>query len=179
MLTKEIVRELLDYDPVSGKLTWKERDAKWFKDNSRWTAEDCCKAWNSRYANKEAFTSINTHGYLQGTILGKVKRAHQIIFLWMTGEFCSLIDHEDQNKLNNAWYNLKKSNKSKNGKNQKLNINNKSGQTGVTWSNIRGKWEVRILGKFIGYYLEFDEAVKIRKDKEKLHGFNINHGRSI
>lgn len=47
-LTAEIARELLDYDPLSGALTWKKRDRKWFSRSNQW------KNWNGRYAGRQA-----------------------------------------------------------------------------------------------------------------------------
>ena len=48
-LTAEIARELLTYNPDTGKLYWKERPAKYFKNPKRYM-----KPWNARYAGKEA-----------------------------------------------------------------------------------------------------------------------------
>jgi len=81
-LTQEIVKELLDYDPKTGKLVWKNRDVKWFKDTKNRTKEWVCKWWNNRFANKEAFTSKDSNGYLCGGILSVRVEAHRIIWLW-------------------------------------------------------------------------------------------------
>lgn len=45
--TQETLRQLLDYDPQTGALTWKPRTGKW---SSR---------WNKRYAGKIAGKSIH------------------------------------------------------------------------------------------------------------------------
>ena len=50
MITQEIIRKLLDYDPETGKLTWRARDRKWFK------SDRDCNAWNAKLSGKEAFT---------------------------------------------------------------------------------------------------------------------------
>src|SRR5690625_5199426 len=47
--TPEQLRELLRYEPETGKLYWKARPAELFKDKRSHGA------WNARYAGKEAF----------------------------------------------------------------------------------------------------------------------------
>jgi hypothetical protein len=66
-LTQEIVRELLDYDPATGSLTWRTRDRKWFKfDRDQ-------NAWNKRFAGQPALTYCDDQGYLCGKIFGKLR----------------------------------------------------------------------------------------------------------
>ena len=81
MLTQEIVKEFLDYNPETGKLIWKKRDRKWFSSNKSYNT------WNSRYADKEGFTSLDNRGYNSGRIFDKTYRSHRVIWLWMTGEW--------------------------------------------------------------------------------------------
>ena len=65
--TPELLRKLLRYVPVTGKLFWRERPVEMFSDNGNGQKANA-SGWNTRYANKEAFTSNNTKGYRIGHI---------------------------------------------------------------------------------------------------------------
>lgn len=174
MLTQEIVREFLDYDSETGKLTWRERDRRWFK-----SARDC-KIWNSRLAGKQAFTTLSRDGYFQGKIFDKSYQAHRIIFLYMTGNFPNEIDHINHIRSDNIWMNLRETTSQGNKKNTSQRKDNTTGQTGVYWSNYHQKWraEIKINKKSIhlGYFDTFESAVTDRKVAELKYGFHENHG---
>ena len=100
-LTQRIVRELLDYDPDTGVLTWRWRARKWFGSDRIW------HSWNAKHAGKRAFTAIDTYGHAHGSLLGHLYRAHRIIWLWMTGRWPTLeIDHLNHRRDDNRWCNL-------------------------------------------------------------------------
>ncbi len=173
MLTQEIVRELLDYDPETGKLTWKERDRKWFKTNRS------CSVWNIRYGKKEAFLNLE-EGYFRGKITGKSHLAHRIIWLWMTGRWPEQTDHINHIRTDNRWYNLREVSNKGNSRNQSRRKDNISGQTGIHFLKKRQKWRVYIMydKKWIslGYYDSYDDAVSARKAAELKYEFHKNHG---
>ena len=59
--------------------------------------------------------------------------------------------------------------------NHKISKRNTSGVTGVDWSKTRNLWRARIHFKrkeiLLGYYTNFDDAVKARKEaEEKYYG---------
>ena len=60
------------------------------------TARHNCVKWNGKLAGKEAFTSINGQGYIQGRILNQTYRAHRVICAMVHGE-ChgGEIDHKN------------------------------------------------------------------------------------
>lgn len=60
--SKEILDELLHADFQTGKLYWKKRDSKWFKEVRR------ANAWNAKFSGKEALNSLS-NGYKSGSIL--------------------------------------------------------------------------------------------------------------
>lgn len=173
-LTKKIVRELLDYDSLTGVLTWKWRDRKWFTSDRIWNT------WNTRFAGKEAFTSEGDLGRRAGALLGKFYYAHRIIFLWMKGRWPDPeVDHEDQDPGNNRWKNLIEVTHKKNMQNKRKRKDNTSGATGVFRTQY-GRFEVYIgvdgKGVRLGVFKSFDKAVAAREAAKKQYGFSANHG---
>ena len=126
--------------------------------------------------------SVSSEGYLQIQISGKKYAAHRLAFLYMTGCFPpDQVDHANHNKQDNRWINLDLSTNKKNGKNQKLQSRNTSGECGVFLEKHSGKWcaEICVDGKNvrIGRFIEFNDAVVARRKASQEHSFHGNHGR--
>ena len=169
LLTQDIVRELLDYNPETGALTWKWRDRRWFTSDRIW------KRWNKCHADKPALTSKTRNGYLNGHIFNKTHKAHSVIWLWMTGVWPNPeVDHENHIRDDNRWSNLQET--SNNVRNQSLRSTNTSGQVGAY--KIRNGWGMEIGSKYRGTFKTFEEAVAARKAAEKKYGYHKNHGAS-
>ena len=173
MLTQEIVHELLDYDPETGKLFWKERSRRWFSSNREYNR------WNTRYSGKEAFVYLNKKGYFHGKLLGKSYKLHQVIWIYMTGKWPeNEIDHINHIKNDNRWYNLRLVSHQENCKNCSRSKRNTSGHVGV--HRNKEKWRARIMynGKYIylGDFNSYDEAIAVRKESELKYKFHQNHG---
>lgn len=121
---------MLNYDALTGILTWKYR-------------EDVPKKWNTRYAG-----SIAGSQSFHGTIISIHKerlRAHRVIWLWMTGSVpVRLIDHKNLNPNDNRWENLREATSSQNLANTRARSTNKIGLKGVSWSAKENKWQVSI-----------------------------------
>ena len=176
----EVLRQLLRYEPETGKLFWRERGPEWFTDGFR-TAQHNCKLWNVRYANKEAF-SASSHGYRVGRILDQLMPAHRVVWAISKGEWPRHeIDHINGVKADNRLSNLRDVTTAENGRNKCLRSNNTSGHVGVSWSTAEQKWKVLCwkAGKPIpiGTFADLDEAVAARKEAEVMHGYHENHGR--
>ena len=173
MITQEIVREFLDYDSDTGKLTWKRRDRKWF------SSENSFSVWNSRFSEKEAFTAISNRGYFQGRIIDTTYLKHRVIWFWMTGNWPKeQINHINHDRLDNRWYNLREISNQGNCRNQSLRKTNKSGCIGIYFDKKYQKWKATI-GKNIhlGYFNLLEDAVNARKEAEVKYGFHFNHGK--
>lgn len=112
-LTQGRLRELLDYCPETGVFTRKVRAA-----NVPAGAVAGC---------------LRPSGYLVISIDDKLRRAHQLAWLYMTGEWPPrFLDHRDLNKSNNRWVNLRLATKSQNQANIGLTKSNASGLKGVS-----------------------------------------------
>ncbi len=173
-LTAETVRKLLRYDPKAGELYWRRRSQKWFPSKKAW------KTWNVRFSGQRALTAIS-RGYRVGFVLSKYCTAHRIIWLMMTGEWPNHIDHVNGIRNDNRWCNLRSVSQAQNNKNKRIGKNNKSGQLGVYWNKSEDRWvsQIYIDGKckYLGHYVDFDEACTVRKQAELEYHFNPNHGR--
>lgn len=171
----------MDYFPETGKLFWRVRPARHFKQGKRWTAKQIADKWNKKYAGKEAFTTTDVNGYKQGAINKIGLYAHRVIYAWMTGKWPEQIDHDNGKRSCNIWGNLIPSNNSHNNKNLKKYVTNTSGLTGIR--KIKNKWRARIgvdnKEIYLGTYSRKRDAIAARRDAEIKYGFSSRHGKSI
>ena len=145
-LTKEVVEQLLAYDPETGEFRWKV---------SRGTAS----------AGRRAGCN-NGRGYTHIRLLRKNRYAHRLAFLLMTGRLpLEQIDHKDGDRANNRWENLRVVTATENQQNRKqAQRNNASGFLGVTacTNSKKNPWAARIIVGYkklhLGVFLTPEEA---------------------
>ena len=178
--SQETLKKLFRYEPDTGKLFWREQTPDMFEDG-KYSAERKCKAWNSKYAGKEALTADDGQGYKKGIIFKVSYRAHRIIWKLVNDEEPPQIDHIGGNRSDNRLHMLRASDSLDNSRNRKVPSWNTSGVIGVRWYKRYKKWIARInvekVDIHLGYFDDFDEAVAARKAAEKKYGFHKNHGR--
>ena len=174
LLTREYLKQCMDYNPKTGNLTWKERPLWHFKRESNG------RGWNTLNAGTVA-GCIDGKGYLSVAVNGKIYRGHRLIFLHVTGKLpTGEVDHINHIRDDNRWVNLREVTTSENRINQKLSSASTCGHTGVYFSNKRGVWvaQIKRFGnvKYLGSYPHIEDAVYARKTAEKEMGFHPNHG---
>jgi len=175
----DLLRQLLRYDPDTGKLYWRERPVEMFNGKNPKRAQSI---FNTRYASSEALKNVNTVGYKNGNIFSKVYAAHRVIWALHYGEWPPKdIDHINGNRADNRIKNLRCVDRGTNCRNQKMRNANKSGVMGVMFEKERGKWSARIGHNMktihLGRFDTFEEAVAARKKAEKELGYHEHHGR--
>lgn len=111
------LKALLQYDPKTGVLTWCARPP----------VSKVNKNFNARFSGKEAGT-IESWGYRQLRVNGKLQMAHRVIWKMVKGEEPpDHLDHKDGNPSNNCWKNLRSATSVTNRWNVRPNRNNTSG----------------------------------------------------
>tara|TARA_R110000764_G_C10905114_1_gene371980 strand:- start:75 stop:641 length:567 start_codon:yes stop_codon:yes gene_type:complete len=178
----ELLRQLLRYDPKTGKLFWRERGAELFNPTKGRGANHACAQWNSRFARKEAFTSNDNKGYKCGLIFGKGYFAHRVIWAMTQNEWpAAQIDHINGVRDDNRVGNLRAVTNRENCKNRRVRSDNSSGSTGVYFYAHQGIWVATICAngknKYLGRFLNKDDAITARKEAEVKYGFHPNHGK--
>lgn len=164
--TPQYLRQVLDYDPDSGVLTWKERPKEMFDHGQR------RHSWNSRWAGKPAFKKGEL-GYMRGSVAGKKLLAHRVIWAMHYDRWPDKqIDHVNRDRSDNRIENLREVDAAGNARNHSVRADNTSGQTGVTWSSRRSKWIVRVGKTFVGYFFDLNEASDARRAAAEKLGYN-------
>jgi hypothetical protein len=80
-------------------------------------------------------------GYLRVVVDASSYYVHCIIWKMMKGrDPAVMVDHEDGNKLNNRWTNLRLATNGENICNSRLRRDNRSGVKGVIWEADRERW---------------------------------------
>lgn len=171
----EILRQLLRYEPDTGKLYWRERPRELF------SSEQSPRKWNTRYAGTEAFTT-EANGYKEGRIFRRLVKAHRAA--WAVSYGCwppEHIDHINGDRSDNRLENLRLATPAENSKNQKKPSTNTSGVVGVYWNKHNGNWRARIKSAQrnieVGSFDCIAAAILARHIAERKYGFHPNHGR--
>jgi len=176
-LSPEDLRELLEYDPLTGRFRWKKRDIRWF------TTARAMRAFNTQFAGEPALTADDGNGYRHGQILMRNYKAHRVAWAhyhgkWPTGQ----IDHIKGSEKGDGISNLRDVPHLKNAQNQKRSSANTSGVTGISFHKASGRFNATITvggkKKSLGYFDNLEDAARARKSAEAEHGFHPNHGRT-
>ena len=160
----ESLKAWLSYDPETGLITW-------------------IRSRGNVVAGCEFGTLMKTKAnvYRRGHIFGKSLLAHRVAFAihygrWPNGD----IDHINHIGTDNRICNLREVSRHINCKNRKMDHDNQSGLTGVSWHRRIGKWMARIRcdGKqiHIGYFIDKEEAAEAWRLKAAELGFHKFHG---
>tara|TARA_R110002012_G_C11566278_1_gene603895 strand:- start:583 stop:1107 length:525 start_codon:yes stop_codon:yes gene_type:complete len=149
----EKAAELLEYNPETGEFKWKV-----------YRGGTCKKGW---FAG-----CVNTQGYCQIGIYRTLLFAHRLAWYLTHGEVPNQIDHINGDRSDNSIGNLRSCSNTQNSRNRtKVQSNNTSGVSGVSWAKRDSKWLARIKvdNKYLslGRFTHLDDAKQARIEAEK------------
>jgi len=130
MITRDHLKEILDYDEETGTFSWRiDRGTMAKKGDiagSKWT--------NNKTGMKYIYIYIEQKNY----------RAHRLAWLYVYGTIPSFIDHVNGDGWDNSISNLREATKSQNACNRGKTKRNTSGYKGVFLKKNTGKWYAQI-----------------------------------
>jgi HNH endonuclease len=165
VLTQERLKQMLDYDPVTGVFKWLKRSGS-----------------GSPIKKGMVAGHIDSSGHRQVMVCGKLYMAHRLAWFYIHSKWPkNQIDHIDGDGSNNSLSNLREATPSQNAHNKAIFKSNTSGVKGVSYSLSHKKWRARVMvnnkSKHIGYFCDIYEAESsVKEARNKLHGMFANHG---
>jgi len=161
ILTAAEARQLLDYNPETGILTWRHLDRSQCASEMAWRAK-------SRVFGSVA-GSIAVNGYRSIAIGAKRYYAHRLAWLIMTGGWpTDDIDHRNGDRDDNRWSNIRAASRSQNHQNR---VGRED--TGASWHERMGRWRAVITldkkQKHVGYFDTEEEAVAAYREAKALY----------
>lgn len=144
----DYLRGLFEYDSETGILTWRGSD-------------DPQRRPRPGVSAGSPAGSVNSHGYRQVRIDGRLYKAHRIIWKITTGEDPrDEIDHQNRDRSDNRWSNLREATRSENAINRGLPTSSPS--RGVSWNRRDQKYQARVQrggrSRSLGYFTSPDQA---------------------
>ena len=183
LLPPDILRQLLRYEPETGKLFWKERGTEIFHLVGRSSGNHAPATFNARFSGKEALTAIKNSGHLHGLIFQRLALAHRVAWAIYYGvDAAENIDHINHDPADNRISNLRLASFAENAKNRSPNRGKASGLPhGVAVKhNASGpRYFAQICvdkkNRHLGYFDTAAEASNAYSKAAKSYGFHENH----
>ena len=145
----EVLRQLLRYEPETGKLFWLHRTQQEFDTLGRFSVEHKCNWWNAMYANTEAST-LSHRGYYRIRLKRRDYSSHRVIWAMVTGSWPDMmVDHINRIPSDNRWVNLRLATPTQNHWNRSKSEGKSSCYKGVLWSKSDSIWRssISVYGK--------------------------------
>jgi HNH endonuclease/AP2 domain len=144
ILTQEFLKEMLDYDPLTGIFTWKV-------------------SLQNKVKIGQVAGYIRKDGYRFITVNGTKYRAHRLAWFYVYGVWPTKdLDHRYGIRDDNRISELREATKSQNAANTSKHKDNTSGFKGVCWDKQAKKWKARIMingkNKTLGLFDIIEEA---------------------
>lgn len=150
--SQEYLKNILNYDTLTGIFTWKWR-------------QDSPYAWNRKHLNKKAGRTRPCAKNRGNTIRinGFDYASSLLAWLYVYGKWSEKeIDHIDQNRTNNRIANLREASRLQNCRNRRKHCDNSSGYKGVNYDKRYNKWYAQIhvnkKSVWLGYHATSEDA---------------------
>ena len=161
--SQDRLKELLDYDPVTGAMVWVNPPGR-----SDLIGKLC--------------GAKRKGGYLACSVDGNKHFVHRLAYKWMTGKEPQLIDHRNGKTADNSWHNLRSVTPQENNFNSALLSNNKTGVAGVFYHTKQDRYHASVAVNHksihLGSFKTVDEAAAARQGANKILGFTDRHGKA-
>jgi hypothetical protein len=179
--TPEYLRQILSYDPETGRITWKFRSEEFYAEGEQPAAR--AKAFNTRCGGQHADERLNDSGYRLVLHKKVHMRAHRVAYALFHGKLTpGQVDLLNCDRTDNRLENLRVVSQAGNSRNMKRKSTNTSGHTGVSYVPRLNLWRSRacVNGKTIdcGLHKCPTAAYFARAKEHKKYGFHENHGRA-
>lgn len=158
-ITQDYLQQLFTYE--KGNLYWKIK-----------TTQKVVIGNMVGYVSKgRRYTKINQKTY----------QISRLVFMYHHGYFPKVVDHVNNNPLDNRIENLRECSHQQNSRNSKKPKHNTSGIKNVHWNVCRNRWKVQLMinakSKCIGYFKDLELAELVAYEARlKYFGEFANHG---
>lgn len=148
-LTTKRLKEVLHYDPETGKFTWLLPVARRVKKGS-------------------PAGTLQRSGFIHIRIDGEQHNAHRLAYFYMKGYWPEHeIAHINKNKSDNRWANIRHVTRSQNMVSRRRNSNNTSGHRNICLNKTTKEWQVHISRESVLYrknFRELEDAIRWRDE---------------
>lgn len=167
----EALRALLAYDPATGALIWRRRDAETLAAHGL-DASDDLALWNEHHAGANACHGGDGRGYLVVRIDGRRYKAQRVAWALHHGSWpAGQVRFVGANRSDLSIGNLRVPCLVPTRQRGDMQVNNRSGATGVHWRRSKRRWRARISvdGQRVelGEFARFGDAVRARREAEQ------------
>lgn len=180
ILSADDLRQLLRYEPDTGKLFWLPRTENNYLHLTPARRKTALGRFKAQQEGNEA--GVRDRRYLRVYVGGKEVYAHRVIWCIVTGNWpVEQIDHMDGDGCNNRLENLREVTPLQNARNQSRRADNKSGISGVHWQSHSHKWRAVIQGADycdLGLFDNLGDArAAIIRKRAEIGSYSHRHGK--